>query len=350
MSLCVFADSFYGPWVQIDGTAAIVSLPEAMDGLVDYYRRISGEHPDWDDYLIGDAAREALPPTHHDHGRRSPRERLMVFPGGLAERPDRREASKRPVFLKGERMHIGMTVNGRGQEHEVEPAHAPRAVPPGGVRAHRHEGRVRHVVVRRVHRAGGRRVGEELHDVRRAGRRRVDHHDRGPGRADGELHPMQQAFHENHGLQCGFCTAGMVMASVSFLEEHPNPTERDVRHGLEGNLCRCTGYHNIVKAVLAAAAAGGRESRSDRRPEPRAVLGQRTLRKEDPPLLTGEARFIDDLVVPGAAHVRLVRTGRARTIVAIDTSLARRCPVWSMCSPAPTWSTTSPRRFPARGP
>ena len=71
--------------------------------------------------------------------------------------------------------------------------------------------------------------------------------------ADGVLHAMQQAFHENHGLQCGFCTAGMVMASVSLIEEHPNPTERDVREGLEGNLCRCTGYHNIVKAVLAAA-------------------------------------------------------------------------------------------------
>jgi len=68
-----------------------------------------------------------------------------------------------------------------------------------------------------------------------------------------ELHPVQQAFHEQHGLQCGFCTAGMVLAAVSFLEENPNPTERDVRYGLEGNLCRCTGYHNIVKAVLAAA-------------------------------------------------------------------------------------------------
>jgi carbon-monoxide dehydrogenase small subunit len=71
--------------------------------------------------------------------------------------------------------------------------------------------------------------------------------------ADGTLHPVQQAFHEQHGLQCGFCTAGMVLAAVSFLEENPNPTERDVRLGLEGNLCRCTGYHNIVRAVLAAA-------------------------------------------------------------------------------------------------
>ena len=69
---------------------------------------------------------------------------------------------------------------------------------------------------------------------------------------DGVMHPMQEAFREQHGLQCGFCTPGMVMAAVSLLEEHPNPTEKEVRHGLEGNLCRCTGYHNIVKAVLSA--------------------------------------------------------------------------------------------------
>ena len=71
--------------------------------------------------------------------------------------------------------------------------------------------------------------------------------------ADGKLHPMQQSFMENHGLQCGYCTPGMVMAATSLLKEIPNPTEEDVRLGLEGNLCRCTGYHNIVKAVLAAA-------------------------------------------------------------------------------------------------
>ncbi|MDQ3738103.1 MAG: (2Fe-2S)-binding protein [Actinomycetota bacterium] len=72
---------------------------------------------------------------------------------------------------------------------------------------------------------------------------------------DGELHPMQQAFMENHGLQCGFCTPGMVMAATSLLEENPSPSEEDVRLGLEGNLCRCTGYHNIVQAVLACAKA-----------------------------------------------------------------------------------------------
>jgi aerobic carbon-monoxide dehydrogenase small subunit len=71
--------------------------------------------------------------------------------------------------------------------------------------------------------------------------------------AGGELHPVQEAFRQNHGLQCGFCTPGMVMATVGLLAENPHPTEEQVREGLEGNFCRCTGYHNIVRAVLAAA-------------------------------------------------------------------------------------------------
>ncbi|HET8742876.1 MAG TPA: (2Fe-2S)-binding protein [Gaiella sp.] len=77
------------------------------------------------------------------------------------------------------------------------------------------------------------------------------------GLADGErLHPVQQAFHEQHGLQCGYCTPGFVMATVSLLKENPSPSEAEIRHALEGNLCRCTGYHNIVRAVEAAARAG----------------------------------------------------------------------------------------------
>ncbi|HEX6332090.1 MAG TPA: (2Fe-2S)-binding protein [Actinomycetota bacterium] len=71
--------------------------------------------------------------------------------------------------------------------------------------------------------------------------------------SDGRLHPLQEAFHRNHGLQCGYCTPGMIMAASSYLEEHPTPTEAQVRESLEGNLCRCTGYHNIVKSVLDAA-------------------------------------------------------------------------------------------------
>ena len=78
------------------------------------------------------------------------------------------------------------------------------------------------------------------------------------GIANGDgLHPMQQAFHENHGLQCGFCTPGMVMAAIELVQDNPNPSETEIREGLEGNICRCTGYHNIVKSVQAGAKMTG---------------------------------------------------------------------------------------------
>jgi carbon-monoxide dehydrogenase small subunit len=71
--------------------------------------------------------------------------------------------------------------------------------------------------------------------------------------ADGSMHPLQEAFHRNHGLQCGYCTPGMIMAAASYLAEHPAPTEEEVREALEGNLCRCTGYQNIVASIMDAA-------------------------------------------------------------------------------------------------
>ena len=78
------------------------------------------------------------------------------------------------------------------------------------------------------------------------------------GLADGaDLHPMQEAFREHHGLQCGFCTPGMVMSAIDLVNNNPSPSESDVRHWLDGNFCRCTGYHNIVKAVMAGADAMG---------------------------------------------------------------------------------------------
>jgi carbon-monoxide dehydrogenase small subunit len=75
---------------------------------------------------------------------------------------------------------------------------------------------------------------------------------------EGDLHPVQEAFWEHHGLQCGYCTPGMIMAAADLLQENPDPSETEVREALAGNLCRCTGYHNIVKAVLAAAKSGHR--------------------------------------------------------------------------------------------
>jgi carbon-monoxide dehydrogenase small subunit len=89
----------------------------------------------------------------------------------------------------------------------------------------------------------------------------------------GELSPVQQAFRENHGLQCGFCTPGMVLAATSLLKENPHPTEQEVREGLEGNFCRCTGYHNIVRAVLAAAAALSPDTLSPDALSPEEVSG-----------------------------------------------------------------------------
>jgi aerobic carbon-monoxide dehydrogenase small subunit len=80
---------------------------------------------------------------------------------------------------------------------------------------------------------------------------------------DGELHPVQQAFHENHALQCGYCTPGMIMASIDLLTANPTPTDDEIRHGLEGNLCRCTGYQNIVRAVRAASGQPAREDQSE---------------------------------------------------------------------------------------
>ena len=101
----------------------------------------------------------------------------------------------------------------------------------------------------------GRAVKSCTH-VRGAGRRRGHRHHRRRRRRQAELHPVQAAFQEHHGLQCGFCTPGMIMTAVDMLKRHPKPDETTIRHELEGNLCRCTGYLNIIKAIHAAGAAG----------------------------------------------------------------------------------------------
>ena len=123
------------------------------------------------------------------------------------------------------------------------------------------------------------------------------------------LHPMQLAFHENHGLQCGFCTPGMLMSSVEFAKRHPHPTEADVRHWLEGNLCRCTGYQNIVTSVLrgtaAMHAAKGSMSMSNV-----IGIGARPLRKEDRRFLTGRGNYVADIKRPDMTD------GRVRSLAA----------------------------------
>ena len=125
---------------------------------------------------------------------------------------------------------------------------------------------------------------------------------------------MQEAFWNQHGLQCGFCTPGMIMASRQLLERNPHPTEEEIRHGLEGNLCRCTGYQHIVNAVKAAAAKGGSVTgRTWRPPSPklRTLVGKRIRRKEDPRLITGTATYVDDIKMPGMHHACILRSPHA---------------------------------------
>ena len=169
-----------------------------------------------------------------------------------------------------------------------------------------------------------------------------------------ELDPVQEGFKEEHGLQCGFCTPGMMMASRALLNANPDPTEDEVRFALSGNLCRCTGYQNIVKAVLWAAAKRARRRAGGRAPptppprphatlpstpprgpemtvtESRALdeikiggMGASRLRVEDNRFIRGRGNYIDDVVLPGMLHMEILRSPLAHArITSIDTSKA----------------------------
>ena len=171
--------------------------------------------------------------------------------------------------------------------------------------------------------------------------------------ANGELHPVQEGFWEQHGLQCGYCTPGMIIAAAQFLDRNPNPSREEIRHGLEGNLCRCTGYQHIVEAVEIRGEEEGRLRRRltrirfrfdcrltasplrwrflilaskptirNRRNHGKYV-GQRVKRTEDPRLIKGLAHYVDDIRLPDTLHVAFVRSMYAHArITSIDTSEA----------------------------
>ena len=144
--------------------------------------------------------------------------------------------------------------------------------------------------------------------------------------SNGALHPVQQAFHESHALQCGFCTPGMIMQSVALLSENPDPSDEEIRDGLEGNLCRCTGYQNIVKAVRQAAGMMPMTV-TEERPETTLEVGQARLRKEDQRLITGRTRCTDNITLPGMLHLGLVRSPMAHAkITSIDVAEAKTAP------------------------
>ncbi len=144
--------------------------------------------------------------------------------------------------------------------------------------------------------------------------------------SEGNLHPMQEAFWNNHGLQCGYCTPGMIMAAAALLEENPKPSEQEIRHGLEGNLCRCTGYHNIISVgarCLRAVRLRGGVGMSVATAALGGSVGAALRRKEDPPLITGMGRYLDDISVTGMLWMAFVRSPEAHAkIVSIDTSAA----------------------------
>ncbi len=173
--------------------------------------------------------------------------------------------------------------------------------------------------------------------------------------ADGPLHPMQEAFRENHGLQCGYCTPGMIMTAVDIVRRKGNELDdRTIREELEGNICRCTGYHNIVKAIAAGARAmrGSSDGSKSRRigtrrtralglcgrrhpigelPEGNAMsgtgIGASVRRKEDQRFITGKGHYTDDINRPGQAFAYFVRSPHAHaTIKSIDTKAAAGMP------------------------
>src|SRR4029077_3604959 len=140
-----------------------------------------------------------------------------------------------------------------------------------------------------------------------------------------KLHPIQEGFWEKHGLQCGFCTPGMIMSAHQMLQRNPRPTEAQIRHDLEGNLCRCTGYHNIVKAIQYAAEkmAGKEEATMDTG----RLLGASIKRREDPRFITGKGNYTDDLKLAGMTHAVFVRSPHANAkIRKIDIAAASKAP------------------------
>ncbi len=149
---------------------------------------------------------------------------------------------------------VSMTVNGRAVRHEVEGRTLLVELLRDGLRTDRHPRRLRHLAVRRLRGPDRRPRGQGLHvfaaDLEGADVRTIE----GMANPDGSLGVIQAAFQEHHGLQCGFCTPGMVMTADALLRENADPSEAEIRDYLQGNICRCTGYHNIVKAIQAAAA------------------------------------------------------------------------------------------------
>ena len=157
-----------------------------------------------------------------------------------------------PRLNAGARHRVRLTLNGRAVEGEAEPRMLLTDFLRHDTRHDRHACRLRARRVRRLHDRDRRRAGARLSHARRAGRRRAAPHRRGLAPAPGRLSVLQEAFRRHHALQCGFCTAGILMSLDWYLRDTPDPTEAELREFLGGHLCRCTGYVPIVAAALDA--------------------------------------------------------------------------------------------------
>jgi hypothetical protein len=144
---------------------------------------------------------------------------------------------------------------------------------------------------------------------------------------NGDLHTVQRAFHEQHALQCGYCTPGMIMSAVDLLAENPNPSEDEIREGLSGNLCRCTGYQNIVKAVQAAASAARPHRRRWRHDRDHGQAGSAAPAARGRPPHRRAARWTENITLPGMVHMAILRSPYAHArIVSVNTAPARAKP------------------------
>ena len=239
------------------------------------------------------------------------------------------------------KVNVSMTVNGKAVSAEVEPRTLLIHYLRENLSPHRSAYRLRHLPLRRLHRRSRRQVGEILHDIRGAGRGRRGAHHRGHGRRrTASCTCLQEAFREMHGLQCGYCTPGMIVRAHRLLQENPSPTEAEIRMGISGNLCRCTGYQNIVKAIqYAAAKINGVEYQGSRgmnapttptsleRAEKLQGMGCKRKRVEDVRFTQGRGNYVDDIKLPGMLHGDFHRSSHAHArILKIDTSKAKAVP------------------------
>ena len=228
--------------------------------------------------------------------------------------------------MRVERPQCGATINGEPVEFLCEPRQSLLEVLRDRLRADRHQRGLQQRQLRRLQRDPGRPARQLLlRPGRRGGGTRASPRSRASRSPEG-LHPLQQAFLEDAALQCGICTPGFIVAAKALLRTNPNPTEHEIRLWLAGNLCRCTGYDKIVRAVQTAADNGGTSMAVEA--SKYKVIGTRPVRPDGVDKVTGRAVYGADVQLPGMLHGRVLRSPHAHARIKSHRHAARRwrCP------------------------